>query len=106
MEKLSRALHVFLAAHPTGRTVAVAGGVAANEYLRGRLMSVCADYGMTFLAPPLALCTDNAAMIAFAGGELFRMGQTDDQRLSARPRWPLDNLQPAMLGSGKKGAKA
>ena len=105
-EKLSRALHVFLAGHPAGRTVAVAGGVAANEYLRGRLMSVCANHGMTFLAPPLGLCTDNAAMIAFAGGELFRMGQTDDQRLSARPRWPLDNSQPALLGSGKKGAKA
>jgi len=61
---------------------------------------------MTFLAPPLGLCTDNAAMIAFAGGELFRIGQIDGQRLSARPRWPLDNSQPALLGSGKKGAKA
>ncbi|HGG65600.1 MAG TPA: tRNA (adenosine(37)-N6)-threonylcarbamoyltransferase complex transferase subunit TsaD, partial [Rhodobacteraceae bacterium] len=56
--------------------------------------------------PPLALCTDNAAMIAWAGLEQFRAGQRDDLTLSARPRWPLDRTSPAMLGSGKKGAKA
>jgi N6-L-threonylcarbamoyladenine synthase len=61
---------------------------------------------MLFTAPPLALCTDNAAMIAYAGGTLYQLGQVDDQRLSARPRWPLDVAQPALLGGGKKGAKA
>ena len=61
---------------------------------------------MPFLAPPLRLCTDNAAMIAWAGIERFRLGHTDDLTLSARPRWPLDTSAPAMLGSGKKGAKA
>ncbi|MGK7753217.1 hypothetical protein [Roseovarius sp. C03] len=61
---------------------------------------------MRFVAPPLALCTDNAAMIAYAGGELFRAGRIDDMTLAARPRWPLDQHSPALLGGGKKGAKA
>ena len=62
--------------------------------------------GTRFTAPPLALCTDNAAMIAYAGLELFRAGKRDGMDLTARPRWPLDAAQPALLGSGKKGAKA
>jgi N6-L-threonylcarbamoyladenine synthase len=62
--------------------------------------------GVAFDAPPLALCTDNAAMIAWAGIERFRTGARDDLRLGARPRWPLDNVSPAMIGSGRKGAKA
>ncbi len=83
---------------------AVAGGVAANQTLRAALKEVAGD--TPFLAPPLALCTDNAAMIAFAGLELFRLGVADDMTLAARPRWPLDQTAPALLGSGKKGAKA
>ena len=49
---------------------------------------------------------DNAAMIAYAGLERFRSGKSDDMTLAARPRWPLDKTAPALLGSGKKGAKA
>lgn len=86
--------------------LAVAGGVAANQAIRAALETVCADAGVQFLAPPLALCTDNAAMIAWAGIERFRMGERDDLTLSARPRWPLDQTSPALLGFGKKGAKA
>jgi N6-L-threonylcarbamoyladenine synthase len=85
---------------------AVAGGVAANQSLRAALENVAAQAGVAFLAPPLALCTDNAAMIAFAGMERFRAGARDDLTLSARPRWPLDNKAPALIGSGKRGAKA
>ena len=70
------------------------------------LESVSAEKGVRFTAPPLRLCTDNAAMIAYAGAELFALGQTDDLTLSARPRWPLDTAASPMLGSGKKGAKA
>jgi N6-L-threonylcarbamoyladenine synthase len=62
--------------------------------------------GVRFLAPPLALCTDNAAMIAYAGLERFAAGESDDMTLVARPRWPLDQASPALIGSGKKGAKA
>jgi len=85
---------------------AVAGGVAANQSLRAALENVAAQAGVAFLAPPPALCTDNAAMIAFAGMERFRAGARDDLTLSARPRWPLDNKAPALIGSGKRGAKA
>lgn len=85
---------------------AVAGGVAANRAIRTLLETVSNDLGVDFLAPPLALCTDNAAMIAWAGIERFDAGLVDDMTLSARPRWPLDQCAPALLGSGKKGAKA
>jgi N6-L-threonylcarbamoyladenine synthase len=59
-----------------------------------------------FLAPPLRLCTDNAAMIAWAGIERARAGIGSAEDLVARPRWPLDRAAAPMIGSGKKGAKA
>jgi N6-L-threonylcarbamoyladenine synthase len=85
---------------------AVSGGVAANATLRARLEEVATAAGLPFVAPPLALCTDNAAMIAFAGLLAFDAGQRDDLTLSARPRWPLDAEAAPLIGSGKKGAKA
>jgi len=85
---------------------AVAGGVAANQILRAALEGVAGAQGLRFLAPPLALCTDNAAMIAWAGLEACRAGRRDGMDLAARPRWPLDHRSPALIGSGKKGAKA
>ena len=105
-EKTRRALQLYLAENPATPTIAVAGGVAANQAIRSRLQEVCAEFGVAFTAPPLALCTDNAAMIAYAGMERFRAGHSDDMTLAARPRWPLDKKAPALLGSGKKGAKA
>lgn len=86
--------------------VAVAGGVAANRTIRAALERVAAEAGVRFLAPPLALCTDNAAMIAWAGIERFRLGHRDGMDLAARPRWPLDESAAPMLGAGKRGAKA
>ena len=86
--------------------LAVAGGVAANATLRGRLEAVAEAAGLPLLAPPLALCTDNAAMIAYAGLLSFEAGVTSDMTLSARPRWPLDKSAAPLVGSGKKGAKA
>lgn len=85
---------------------AVAGGVAANTQLRTALETLANAQDIPFVAPPLSLCTDNAAMIAFAGAEKFLADGADDLTLSARPRWPLDKRAPAALGSGKKGAKA
>ena len=85
---------------------ALAGGVAANTQLRAALETISSDHGVVFVAPPLALCTDNAAMIAFAGAEKYGEDGADDLTLSARPRWPLDKKAPAALGSGKNGAKA
>lgn len=85
---------------------AVAGGVAANGQLRAALEQVAQQAETRFLAPPLALCTDNGAMIAWAGIEAFRAGRRDGMDLVARPRWPLDRIAAPMLGAGKRGAKA
>jgi len=104
-EKTRRALGAFAAAHPDADPVlAVAGGVAANAVLRARLTR--AVPGVRLVSPPLALCTDNAAMIAWAGIEQSAAGATSDMRLAARPRWPLDTRAAPILGSGRKGAKA
>ncbi|MBT6897109.1 MAG: tRNA (adenosine(37)-N6)-threonylcarbamoyltransferase complex transferase subunit TsaD, partial [Rhodobacteraceae bacterium] len=86
--------------------LAVAGGVAANRQICAALQQVSAAMQVRFVAPPLALCTDNAAMIAYAAAELYRLGRRDDMHLSARPRWPLDTRQPSLIGAGKKGPKA
>lgn len=105
-EKTRRALALHLADGPASPVLAVAGGVAANRAIRARLMGMAESAGARFIAPPLALCTDNAAMIAYAGMELYRTGRRDGMDLAARPRWPLDQTRAGMLGSGKKGAKA
>ncbi|MDP3197317.1 tRNA (adenosine(37)-N6)-threonylcarbamoyltransferase complex transferase subunit TsaD [Tabrizicola sp.] len=101
--KTSRAIDM-VGARPTA--LAVAGGVAANKAIRSVLETVSAKAGVPFLAPPLRLCTDNAAMIAWAGIERLRAGLSPTMDFVARPRWPLDDRSPALLGSGKKGAKA
>lgn len=86
--------------------LAVAGGVAANTLLRTRLQALAEESRLAYVAPPLRLCTDNAAMIAWAGGEMYREGCHDGLELGARARWPLDQTSPSLLGSGKKGPKA
>lgn len=105
-EKTARATESYLSLNPRTPAIAVAGGVAANAEIRGGLDAVSRRYGLGFVAPPAALCTDNAAMIAWAGIELDRIGNPGLVPLVARPRWPLDTSQPALLGSGAKGAKA
>ena len=82
----------------------VAGGVAANQTIRAGLEALAAEFGLPFVAPPLALCTDNAAMIAWAGQE--RMAQDDfapdPLDIAARPRWPLDPTAAPVRGAGVK----
>lgn len=106
IEKTRRALHIYMALTPQNPSFAIAGGVAANGAIRDGLMALCEPRGVAFIAPPLRLCTDNAAMIAYAGIEKMLAGGIDDLTLSARPRWPLDDRAAPMLGSGKKGAKS
>ncbi|MEM6760863.1 MAG: tRNA (adenosine(37)-N6)-threonylcarbamoyltransferase complex transferase subunit TsaD [Pseudomonadota bacterium] len=104
--KTRRALGQYLELNPAQPTLCVAGGVAANMTIRAQLETVCADAGAAFIAPPLALCTDNAAMIAVATIEQMETRPPDGMDLSARPRMPLDTSSVPMIGSGKKGAKA
>jgi N6-L-threonylcarbamoyladenine synthase len=80
----------------------VAGGVAANGAIRGALQALAAKHGLPFVAPPLWLCTDNAAMIAWAGFERFKAGYRDGLDTVARPRWPLDPDADAARGAGVK----
>jgi N6-L-threonylcarbamoyladenine synthase len=78
----------------------VAGGVAANARIRSSLESLAAARALRFVAPAPALCTDNAAMIAWAGIE--RLGQSDPLDFVARPRWPLDPAAEPARGAGIK----
>ncbi|MBN8841396.1 MAG: tRNA (adenosine(37)-N6)-threonylcarbamoyltransferase complex transferase subunit TsaD [Sphingomonadales bacterium] len=80
----------------------VAGGVAANAAVRGALEGLAVDNGLRFVAPPLWLCTDNAAMIGWAGAERFVAGLTDPLDVPARARWPLDPGAEAVRGAGVK----
>lgn len=72
----------------------VAGGVAANRALRGMLEDLCAEEGFALVAPDLHLCTDNGAMIAWAGAERLVLGPGDPLDISPRARWPLDETPP------------
>ncbi|WP_366658145.1 tRNA (adenosine(37)-N6)-threonylcarbamoyltransferase complex transferase subunit TsaD [Fodinicurvata sp. EGI_FJ10296] len=80
----------------------VAGGVAANRTIRTRLAALAETDGLPFVAPPLALCTDNGAMIAWAGVERLRLGLVDGLDARARPRWPLDPDATPVAGAGVK----
>jgi len=90
--RCAKALDLFAEDYGCSGPLVVAGGVAANRYLRGRLESVAAAAGSRLVAPPIKLCTDNAAMIAWAGVERLALGLTDPLDFAARPRWPLESL--------------
>lgn len=83
----------------------VAGGVAANKVLRAHLNDLARRLDTKLVAPPLDLCGDNGAMIAWAGLERFSAGESHDFTLAPRARWPLDMNAQTMIGHGKAGAK-
>lgn len=80
----------------------VAGGVAANQAIRTALAALAEKNGLSFSAPPLWLCTDNGAMIAWAGAERFAAGLIDDMDVPSRARWPLDPTAEKARGAGVK----
>lgn len=108
-ERSERAMKAYAEAHEH-RLFVVAGGVAANKTIRRTLEDLATKHGFAFLAPPMAYCTDNAAMIALAGAERLEKGLTSDIDVAARPRWPLDetraSVDPVHKKTGRKGAKA
>ena len=101
-------LRVALRGIATPPALVVAGGVAANATVRDALEQFATDRTMRFVAPPPALCTDNAAMIAWAGLERLAsddpaVGRNDPLDIAARPRWPLDPAAEPVRGAGVKG---
>ena len=80
----------------------VAGGVAANQAIRNALADLANEHGRRFSVPPAWLCTDNAAMIAWAGAERFAAGASDPLDVPARARWPLDESADKVRGAGIK----
>ena len=96
-DRTRNAMARFRAQHPGAGRLVVAGGVAANGHLRATLAALAAREGFAFTAPPLALCGDNAAMVAWAGIERLRAGLTDDLDFAPRPRWPLDAAAAARI---------
>jgi len=101
-DRTRHAIAAFRARHPKGDTLVVAGGVAANAHLRSVLEGLAAADGLRFIAPPQRLCTDNGAMIAWAGIERLRLGLTDTMDFAPRPRWPLDPTAPRAAFAGVK----
>ena len=91
-----------LAAAPEASALVVAGGVAANLKVRGALTALAEQNGLPFVAPPLWLCTDNAAMIGWAGALRFEAGLVDGLDAPARARWPLDPEAEKVRGAGVK----
>jgi N6-L-threonylcarbamoyladenine synthase len=92
-DRCRRALDRFQEDTGARGPLVVAGGVAANAYLRARLEAVAHDSGAVMVAPPPELCTDNAAMIAWAGVERLQAGLSDGFDFAPRPRWPLEEVR-------------
>ena len=105
-DRTAHALDIFKARHPDGAALVVAGGVAANLALRRRLTTLAADHGVRLVVPPGRLCTDNGAMIAWAGIERIRAlgadAAADGLDFAPRPRWPLDPDAPKAAFAGVK----
>lgn len=91
-DRLRHAMRRFAAEYPFRHGVVLAGGVAANRFLRERLAATVGEAGYALYVPPPALCTDNGAMIAWAGLERFRLGMRDGLEVEPRARWPLTEL--------------
>ncbi len=90
IDRCRAALRLFRETVGQPTAMVVAGGVAANGAIRRALMRFCGEAGLRLVLPPVSLCTDNGAMIAWAGIERLSLGLVDDMTFAARPRWPLD----------------
>ncbi len=94
-ERLQWGIHEYLNQQPDAQRLVVAGGVAANQALRANLQTLADTHEMELIVPPPALCTDNAAMIAWAGMEYLKAGRLSELDFEPRARWPLTDLSAA-----------
>lgn len=102
LSRTAQALKIFREDYPDGKNIVIAGGVAANQCLRTQLEKMATDNNYNLVVPPINLCTDNGAMIAWAGVERLKLGLTDPLDMTARARWPLDpDAEPAPFAGSK-----
>src|SRR5205085_10550655 len=94
-DRLAAGLHVFRDRYGPPTALVAAGGVAANQTIRKMLQRLASAAGTTLIAPPMELCTDNGAMIAWAGCERLALGFIDTLDVNARARWPLEPVKGA-----------
>lgn len=92
INRLNNALHDERVKKTNPQTLVVAGGVAKNSAIRGAMEKLANKFNMQFAAPPMNLCTDNGAMIAWAGIENYNIGNVVHEPVAPRPRWPLTEL--------------
>ncbi len=102
VNKLKKAIDIYKEKYPNGEDLVVSGGVAANTYLRASLKELALKSGLKFSAPPIKFCTDNGVMIAWAGMERAQKGLYNSLDFKPRPRWPLDESAPKVIGAGVK----
>ena len=104
--KTKNAIKFFYEKYQNHKSLAVVGGVAANEKIRTELEQIANENSFNFFTVPAKYCTDNAAMIAFLGFEKYVSSNFNITDLTVKPRWPLDKISKPILGFGKRGAKA
>lgn len=103
VDRTRNAIALIAERSPAVRTLVIAGGVAANQSLRAALGDLAESRSLDLVAPPLRWCTDNGAMIAWAGIERLRLNLVEPRPIRARPRWPLDPTAEPAIGAGVKG---
>jgi N6-L-threonylcarbamoyladenine synthase len=92
-DRIANAINIYIKQHNNARRIVVSGGVAANKYINARITNISHKYGFINYSPPISLCTDNGAMIAWAGMERFKKGLTDNINFVPKARWSLEDLQ-------------
>ena len=102
LDRTARAVKLAQNMRKPPKALVIAGGVAANDYLKGRVVALARDAGLPLVVPPPKLCTDNGVMIAWAGIERLASDEADDLTARARARWPLDPAAEPAIGAGVK----